>query len=123
MTSDEACLIRGDSGEAIQHVLALVGDKWSVLIMATLLNQPPQRFSELRQSVPRISQRMLTLNLRRLEHGGLLTRTSHPEVPPRVEYQLTEMGQSLAQPILSLARWARHHDHHLKHQHPTPGSK
>src|SRR4026207_498789 len=90
---------------AVREVLHRVGDKWSVQIVA-LLGDGSQRFSELRRSIEGISQRMLTLTLRGLERDGLLTRTVFPEIPPRVEYELTRLGQTLLEPISGLAEWA-----------------
>ncbi|QDQ21981.1 helix-turn-helix transcriptional regulator [Corynebacterium glutamicum] len=71
-----------------------------------MLRTGQQRFGELQRRIPGISQRMLTLKLRSLERDGLITRTVHAEVPPRVEYELTEMGQTLIEPALGLALWA-----------------
>ena len=90
---------------AIREVLHRVGDKWSVLIV-DLLGAGPLRFNELRRSIEGISQRMLTLTLRGLERDGLLTRTVYPEIPPRVEYELTKLGETLLVPISGLAEWA-----------------
>jgi DNA-binding HxlR family transcriptional regulator len=90
---------------AVREVLNRVGDKWSVLIVA-LLGDQPKRFSELRRMIEGISQRMLTLTLKGLERDGLLTRTVYPTIPPRVEYQLTNLGRSLLIPITGLANWA-----------------
>jgi DNA-binding HxlR family transcriptional regulator len=90
---------------AIREVLHRVGDKWSVLIV-DLLGAGPLRFNELRRSVEGISQRMLTLTLRGLERDGLVTRTIYPEIPPRVEYELTKLGETLLVPISGLAEWA-----------------
>jgi DNA-binding HxlR family transcriptional regulator len=90
---------------AVREVLNRVGDKWSVLIVA-LLGDQPKRFSELRRMIEGISQRMLTLTLKGLERDGLLTRTVYPTIPPRVEYQLTNLGRSLLTPITGLANWA-----------------
>ena len=87
-------------------MLNRVGDKWSVLIVG-LLADGPKRFSELRRTIEGISQRMLTLTLRGLERDGLVTRTVYPTIPPRVEYQLTELGRTLQKPIQSLAKWAQ----------------
>ena len=91
---------------AVREVLNRVGDKWSVLIVG-LLADGPKRFSELRRTIEGISQRMLTLTLRGLERDGLVTRTVYPTIPPRVEYQLTELGRTLQKPIQSLAKWAQ----------------
>src|SRR5208283_2195566 len=90
---------------ATRDVLTRVGDKWSVLIVA-LLGGGRHRFSELHRSVEGISQRMLTLTLRGLERDGLITRTVHPTIPPRVEYELTDLGRTLLVPINALADWA-----------------
>ena len=94
---------------AVSHVLARVGDKWSVLIVR-LLGDGPQRFNAIKRMVGGISQRMLSLTLRSLERDGLVTRTVTPTVPPRVDYALTDLGRSLWVPVEALAGWAhRHH--------------
>jgi DNA-binding HxlR family transcriptional regulator len=90
---------------AVREVLSRVGDKWSVLIIV-LLGDGPRRFSDLRRSIEGISQRMLTLTLKALERDGLLTRTVFPTIPPRVDYELTELGRTLLEPIVGLAAWA-----------------
>jgi DNA-binding HxlR family transcriptional regulator len=90
---------------AIREVLNRVGDKWSVQIVG-LLGDGAMRFSELRRSIEGISQRMLTLTLRGLERDGLIERTVFPEIPPRVEYELTRLGKTLLEPIRGLADWA-----------------
>jgi DNA-binding HxlR family transcriptional regulator len=94
-----------DACPALRDVLNRVGDKWSVLVVA-LLGDGRKRFSELRRSIEGISQRMLTLTLKALERDGLVTRTVYPTIPPRVEYELTELGRTLLVPIMSLAAWA-----------------
>ena len=99
------CCEDEDPGRIIRQVLERVGDKWSVLTIGTLRNGP-LRFSELRRSVTGISQRMLTRTVRALERDGLVTRTIYPEIPPRVEYELTDLGNTLIPPVLSLAEWA-----------------
>ncbi len=93
---------------AVREVLDRVGDKWSVQIVA-FLGDGALRFSQLRRKIDKISQRMLTLTLRGLERDGLVTRTVFPEIPPRVEYQLTELGDTLLVPIQGLAEWAAEH--------------
>jgi DNA-binding HxlR family transcriptional regulator len=90
---------------AVREVLNRVGDKWSVQIVS-LLGDGPMRFSDLRRSIEGISQRMLTLTLRGLERDGIVTRTVFPEIPPRVEYELTRLGNTLLEPIQGLAEWA-----------------
>ena len=92
----------------ISQVLARVGEKWSVLIII-MLAERPRRFSDLKRSIGGISQRMLTLCLRGLERDGLVKRTVFPVVPPRVEYELTALGQSLREPVTQLANWAKGH--------------
>jgi DNA-binding HxlR family transcriptional regulator len=98
--------VSNDSCLAVREVLNRVGDKWSVLIVR-LLTDGPKRFSELRRTIEGISQRMLTLTLKGLERDGLVTRTVYPTIPPRVEYQLTELGRTLRKPIQALAKWAQ----------------
>src|SRR5580692_10944947 len=93
---------------AIGDVLARVGDKWSILVVSRL-GEGSLRFNELRRSIGGISQRMLTLTLRGLERDGLVTRTVTPTVPPRVDYELTPLGQSLRCPIDALGEWAFAH--------------
>ncbi len=95
----------GDHGRAIREVLDRIGDKWSLLVVATLRRER-LRFTELQRHIPGISQRMLTLTLRQLERDGLITRTVHAEVPPRVEYELTELGGTLIRLAAALADWA-----------------
>jgi DNA-binding HxlR family transcriptional regulator len=92
----------------VREILDRVGDKWSVLVIA-LLGVQGQRFSELRRSIEGISQRMLTLTLRQLERDGLVARTVHPTVPPRVDYALTLLGESVLEPIMALMSWAQEH--------------
>jgi DNA-binding HxlR family transcriptional regulator len=92
----------------ISETLARIGDKWTVLVVELLCaGRGPVRFNEIRRTINGISQRMLTLTLRGLERDGLVTRTVHPTIPPRVDYELTELGQSLRVPIVGLSEWAR----------------
>jgi DNA-binding HxlR family transcriptional regulator len=93
---------------AVASVLSRVGDKWSVLIIMLLIDGP-RRFNELKRMVGGISQRMLTLTLRGLERDGLVTRTVFPTIPPRVDYELTDLGRGLAQPVRALGQWAFEH--------------
>jgi DNA-binding HxlR family transcriptional regulator len=85
-----------------------VGDKWSVLVIV-LLGQRTHRFNELHRAIEGISQRMLTLTVRALERDGLVSRTVHASVPPRVDYALTELGRTLLVPLGALADWADTH--------------
>jgi DNA-binding HxlR family transcriptional regulator len=89
----------------VTDILSRIGDKWSVMIVM-LLGPGPKRFNEIRRAINGISQRMLTLTLRGLERDGLVTRTVTPTIPPRVDYELTELGQSLRCPIDALGEWA-----------------
>jgi DNA-binding HxlR family transcriptional regulator len=93
-------------------VLNRVGDKWSVFIVG-VLGHGPKRFNELRRSIEGISQRMLTLTLRGLERDGLVRRTITPSIPPRVDYELTKLGQTLLDPVQALARWAEKNRHEI----------
>ena len=89
----------------ISTLLSRIGDKWTVLVVQTL-GTGSKRFNELRREIPSVSQRMLTLTLRNLERDGLVSRTVTPSIPPRVDYELTELGKSLQKPICGLADWA-----------------
>jgi DNA-binding HxlR family transcriptional regulator len=92
----------------ISTLLSRIGDKWTVLVVQTQ-GDGTKRFNELRREIPSVSQRMLTLTLRNLERDGLVNRTVTPSIPPRVDYELTELGQSLQGPICGLASWAVDH--------------
>jgi DNA-binding HxlR family transcriptional regulator len=96
------------SCRAVASVLARVGDKWSVLVIMMLINGP-MRFNELKRTIGGISQRMLTLTLRGLERDGLVTRTIFPTIPPRVDYELTDLGRGLSRPVEALGKWAMEH--------------
>ncbi|WP_395814304.1 winged helix-turn-helix transcriptional regulator [Devosia sp.] len=90
---------------AMGDILNRIGDKWSVMIVGHLTHKT-MRFNELRHAIGGISQRMLTLTLRNLERDGLVTRTVFPEIPPRVEYTLTDLGRTLTDPLDALWNWA-----------------
>ncbi|MFB8227844.1 winged helix-turn-helix transcriptional regulator [Cellulosimicrobium sp. NPDC055967] len=102
--ADRGCAAAEATSE-VRSVLDRVGDKWSVLILG-MLSGRPQRFTELLHGIDGISQRMLTLNLRQLERDGLVSRTVHAVVPPRVDYALTDLGATLLPPVLALVEWA-----------------
>ncbi|WP_193175913.1 winged helix-turn-helix transcriptional regulator [Oricola nitratireducens] len=95
----------------VRDVLDRVGDKWSVLIL-TALAEEPKRFSALNRAVGDISKRMLTQTLRTLQRDGLVDRTVYPTTPPTVDYRLTELGHSVLEPLSALIAWAetRHDD-------------
>lgn len=91
---------------AVSQILSRIGDKWSVLVVM-MLSEGPQRFSELRKRIGGISQKMLTATLRGLERDGLITRTIFPTIPPRVDYELTDLGRDLTVPVIELGEWAK----------------
>lgn len=86
-------------------VISLIGDKWSVHVVM-LLGRGKQRFSEIKRSVDGVSQKMLTTTLRGLERDGYVKRTVFPTIPPRVEYELTALGEELLVPLGALGAWA-----------------
>lgn len=100
--------IQGKDCGKVTPILARVGDKWSVLLVMVLASGP-RRFNDLKRTVEGISQRMLTLTLRGLERDGLVSRTVYPTIPPRVEYELTDLGHSLREPVVALGGWAHGH--------------
>ena len=91
-----------------RQLLDRIGDRWTVLIISTL-EHGPLRFSQIARRVHGISQKMLTQTLRALEADGLVLRTVYPQVPARVEYELTELGRSLLEPLGALIAWASEH--------------
>src|SRR3569833_352874 len=92
----------------ISTLLSRIGDKWTVLVVQTL-GDGSKRFNELRREIPSVSQRMLTLTLRNLARDGLVNRTVTPSIPPRVDYELTELGRSLVGPLHAIELWALDH--------------
>lgn len=103
-----APVVFGTANCSLKDVLERIGDKWSILVIAALSGQP-SRFRSLQRRVDGISQRMLTLTLRRLERDGLVVRTVFDTRPPQVEYALTELGDTLTVPLRGLASWAEQH--------------
>ncbi|MEU5030763.1 winged helix-turn-helix transcriptional regulator [Streptomyces milbemycinicus] len=89
----------------LREVLALIGDKWSTQVLVQL-GAGPRRFTELERAIEGVSRRMLTLSLRSLERNGLITRTVHPDAPPRVEYATTPLTNGIREPLEALAAWA-----------------
>jgi DNA-binding HxlR family transcriptional regulator len=89
-----------------RRLLALLADKWVLLIVIALSKHEPMRNGELKRKLGNISQKMLIQTLKELEQSGLVERTAYPEVPPRVEYRLTEIGHSLLEPIGAIRIWA-----------------
>lgn len=99
--------VRREAGACLKvtQVLSRIGDKWTVLVII-MLRERGYRFNELKRAIDGISQRMLTLTLRNMERDGLVTRTVTPSIPPRVDYELTDVGMSLADPVKMLGEWA-----------------
>ncbi len=95
-----------DANCPTRRVLDLIADKWATLIIGLLNDEQPQRFAALQRQIGGISQKMLTQTLRSLERDGLVQRTVYAQVPPRVEYALTSLGQTLCEPIAALIRWS-----------------
>lgn len=102
-----------DHCRVVRETFDRVGDKWSLLVI-TILADGAQRFTALKVGAAGISQRMLTLTVRKLERDGLVERTVFPEVPPRVEYALTPLGETLIGPVRSLADWAVTHNEAIR---------
>lgn len=90
----------------VRTILDRIGDKWSMLVLLVLSEHDTMRFNEVHKALGDISQKMLTVTLRTLEADGLVKRTVYPEIPPRVEYELTTRGESLVPHMHGLARWA-----------------
>ena len=107
-TSPAATLVERTRACEIRDLLDRLADKWSLLVVE-LLGDGRRRFSELQRAIDGISQRMLTLTLRRLERDGLVRRTVHPVVPPQVDYELTALGVTLLDAITPLVAWTRQH--------------
>lgn len=96
--------------DVFRSLLSRIGDRWTLLVIG-VLGEERRRFTELAETIPGISRHMLTVTLRSLERDGLLTRTVHPEVPPRVEYELTNLGYSLRTVVLTFGEWVSEHQH------------
>ena len=103
----------GDDCRMVREILDLIGDKWTLYIIATL-KDGPVRFNEMRRRIDGISQRMLTINLRGLERDGLVKRTLFPTIPPRVDYELTDVGRTLLAPVMELVTWANNNQENIK---------
>lgn len=126
MPAEQACPPPKLSGCQAREVLQRIGDKWSVFVIA-LLGHGTKRFSELHREIDGITARMLTVTLRGLERDGILTRTIHPVIPPRVDYELTAMGRTLLDIIDQLVSWTDGHLQEIENaravydaRHPQP---
>lgn len=93
--------------EDVEDAISILEGRWKMLIVAHLYGEPVLRFSELRRAIPQVSQKMLIQQLRGLESDGVVMRTIYPQVPPKVEYQLTELGRGLGPVFLALLDWAQ----------------
>lgn len=91
----------------VQDALAVLEGRWKMRIVGHLYGEPVMRFSELRRAIPEVSQKMLIQQLRSLEDDGVVRRTVHPQVPPKVEYELSELGRALGPVFLALLDWAQ----------------
>src|SRR5690606_13515125 len=100
---------------SLAEILNRIGDKWTVMVVGMLARHERLRFNELKRMVDGVSQRMLTLTLRNLERDGLVTRTVYAEIPPRVEYCLTELGRSLQGPLDALWAWSAENGTAIQH--------
>ena len=99
----------------VRNILDRIGDKWSMLVVLILSEEKVMRFNEIHKHIQTISQKMLSVTLKSLEADGLLIRTVYPEVPPRVEYQLSERGTSLIPHLQSLVIWANENFEEIQH--------
>ncbi|WP_343519349.1 helix-turn-helix domain-containing protein [Sphingomonas sp.] len=90
----------------VNDLIGAIADKWTMLILETLEDQGELRFTQLSKLIPQISQKMLTQTLRRMERDGIVTRTVHAVVPPRVDYRLTPLGESLGEAFCGVWLWA-----------------
>jgi DNA-binding HxlR family transcriptional regulator len=91
-----------------RRVLELIADKWTILVIYVLA-RGTRRYGQLQREIGGITQKMLTQTLRKMEDDGLITRTIYPVIPPKVEYSLTELGQTLLEPLSAICRWAESH--------------
>lgn len=109
----EKRMFYNDENCPIRNVVTQIGDKWSMLILFSLVDGA-DRFNSIKSRIVGISQRMLTQTLRDLEREGYVNRTVYPEVPVKVEYELTEMGRGLVKPLYQLVKWAEQHHDQIK---------
>lgn len=107
---DPAAICKTSDPIAVRELLTKVGDRWTIFLVLSLdLLGGRARFSELERAIPGISQRMLSATLKNLERDGMVVRKVFPEVPPRVEYELTDLGKSLLGPTQGLVDWSKAH--------------
>ena len=97
--------LNSKSGCSVEVTLSVIGGTWKPIILFKLMTQKKMRFMELSREIPNVTQRMLTLQLRELESDGIVERTVHAEVPPRVDYELTALGRSLEPVLIAMRNW------------------
>ena len=109
----QACEVPTDSKDRVEalvnELISRVADKWTMLVIEVLTEEGELRFTRLRERVPGVSYKMLTQTLRSMEREGLVTRTVHPVIPPKVEYRLTTLGLSLSAAFCGVWMWAEKH--------------
>jgi DNA-binding HxlR family transcriptional regulator len=101
--------VRENVCPAVDEAVALIGNRWPLLVLGALRRRKTLRYNELQRAVGGISQRMLTLTLKKLEANGFVKRTVFATVPPRVDYELTALGQTLSEPVKALLDWTVEH--------------
>ena len=114
-------------GEEVRHcamdvTMSFIGGKWKSIVL-WYIRKEPKRFTELKRHIPGITEKMLSLQLKELESDGLITRTVYAEVPPRVEYSLTEEGKTLLPLLEEIAKWGRYMGHKHGQMEEVPGKK
>lgn len=109
LTETRPCLAAGGSADLVQRAIAAIDGRWKLAIIFRLFERPELRFSELDRDIDGVSQKMLTQHLRELEQDGLVLRTVHPEIPPRVDYRLTDAGRDLRHALSALRAFGEEH--------------
>ena len=107
-------IFSGEEDCPVRNVLDRIGDKWSMLVLLILDSEPVLRFNEIYKSIHTISQKMLTVTLKALEADGFIKRTVYPQIPPKVEYELTPRGKSLLPHLHNLVDWAKDNMNDIK---------
>src|SRR5438094_614787 len=105
----EACVISPAKEALVREMLTRIADKWTLMVIDALEGEEETRFSRLRERVEGVSQKMLTKTLRQLERDGLVIRRVHAEIPPRVDYKLTPLGESLGESVCGVWMWVGRH--------------
>ncbi|MEH6790439.1 winged helix-turn-helix transcriptional regulator [Parasphingorhabdus sp.] len=106
LPSGKSELTPASAAESVENIIGMIEGRWKLVIMFHLFGGQILRFSELERAIPAVSQKMLIQQLRQMEADGMVSRTIHPEVPPRVEYRLTDWGQALCPALDALLKWA-----------------